>query len=127
MASREYVNKDDWDNDFWKYKYIVTMPLSCEYAINASCEGDAIDYLIDYLEINAPGYLMTMDEANETGYPDDYISGGNHGLYINELSIHITQIIDDDAEIELSGDDITIYVDADNKPIGEFQIVDINS
>ena len=35
--------------------------------------------------------------------------------------------IDDDAEIELSGDDFTIYVDADNKPVGEFQLVDIDS
>jgi hypothetical protein len=32
-----------------------------------------------------------------------------------------------DTEVELSGDDTVIYVDADNKPIGELQLVDINS
>jgi hypothetical protein len=43
-----------------------------------------------------------------------------------ELSRRFFSIIDD-AEIELSGDDKTIYVDADNMPVGEFQLVDINS
>jgi len=92
------VNADDYNEKFWKYNYAVHMTAQgIGFLVNADCEQDAIDEIIDYMEKtgNFPGILMTDEEVEELRaesiadygderYLDDScIQGGNHGRYIH--------------------------------------------
>jgi hypothetical protein len=79
-----YTNKEDWDNSFWMHKYLISMPAigTNHFAVNASCEGDAMDEVIDYCE-KKQWYIMTDEDREEEEYLDEYVMGGNHGIYLN--------------------------------------------
>ena len=76
-----YVNLEDWNNNFWKNKYLISM-LDMRYAVNADHEQDAMDYVIDYCEEKG-WYAMTEQEISEEKYLDEYVNGGNHGIFLN--------------------------------------------
>ena len=84
------VNKDDYEENFWNHNYKITVTAQgLEFIVNANNEQDAIDYLIDYCQEHHPGLLMTHEETFEEEFIDDYICGGNEGLYLNTYNIHI--------------------------------------
>ena len=85
-----YPNKDDWQERFWQNRYKVWLTAQgILFHVNADHEQDAIDYVIDYCEEHLPGLLMTREEEQEEEYLDDYISGGNHGVYLNTYNVRI--------------------------------------
>lgn len=88
--SPTYPNKEDWDNNFWDHNYLIYLD-SVPFAVNANCEQDALDCIIDYCEENCPGFIMTRDEEKDEKYLEDYICGGNHGVYLNTYNIHVTE------------------------------------
>jgi len=88
-----YPNKDDYEDNFWNNNYRVTLTMQgIEFLVNADNKQDAIDYVIDYCQDNIPGLLMTIEEQEQEEYLEDYISGGNEGLYLNTYNINIVEI-----------------------------------
>lgn len=88
-----YPNKDDFDEKFWKHNYKVLLTAQgIEYHVNAANEQDALDFVIDYCEEHHPGLLMTREEQEEEEYLEDYICGGNHGLYLNTHHVFIEEL-----------------------------------
>jgi hypothetical protein len=88
-----YPNKNDYDEHFWKHNYMVLLTSQgIEFIVNADHEGDAIDYVIDYCEENLPGLIMSREEEEEEEYLEEYICGGNHGVYLNTYNIRIEEV-----------------------------------
>ena len=100
MKKKEIVNPDDWNfqkEGFWKSKFKVTMSEhGPELYVNADNCQDALDYAIDYCkEKGWKGLLLDQKEVmelEEDGFLDDYISGGNEGLYLSSIYIRIEQL-----------------------------------
>jgi len=87
------INEDDYAEKFWKHDFEVWVgPHSGPYIINADHEQDALDYLIDWAEENAPGLLFDQEEEAEEEFLDDYYCGGNHGRYLSETEISIKTV-----------------------------------
>ena len=96
-----YPNRDDLTKNFWKnnYKIYVTAQ-GIEFHVNADCEQDAIDYIIDYCadedEGNMPGLVADYRELLDDGITEneinDYICGGNKSLYLTTHNIHIEKL-----------------------------------
>ena len=87
-----YLNKDDYDEQFWCNNYKITVSSQgIIYIVNADCAQDAIDIVIDHCEKEAPGLLWSRDEENEWEM-DDYICGGNHCRYLSTHNVRIEQI-----------------------------------
>lgn len=99
-----FPNIEDWNEDFWPNNYLIQVTAQgIPFAVNAEHEQDAIDYIIDYCEEHMPGLLYTHEEAEELRqesitdygderYIDDYISGGNHCLYLSTHNVHIEKL-----------------------------------
>ena len=92
-----YPNKDDYDEKFWRNNYRVLITgQGIEYIVNADNEQEAIDFIIDHAEENAPGLVASYQELIDDGMSDDeieeYINGGNHCLYLTTHNIHIETI-----------------------------------
>ena len=88
-----FPNREDWANNFWKHNYLIMLTAhGIPFAVNADNEQDALDYVIDYCEEHMPGLLMSHEEEKEEKYLDEYICGGNHGRYLNTLTIQIEEI-----------------------------------
>ena len=88
-----YPNPDDWNNNFWKRYYLVEMVegiFNSSFAVNADCEQDAIDYVIDYCEEHLPGLIMSIEEEEGEEFIEDYVCGGNHDKYLNVQNINIS-------------------------------------
>ena len=93
----EFANKEDYKNQFWKRNYAVTLS---EYGpvviVNADHEQDALDFAIDYAEEKGYEGLFLddadIDELEQEGYLDDYVSGGNHGRYLSSMNVGIEEI-----------------------------------
>jgi hypothetical protein len=84
------INPDDYESRFWARNYRLTVSrFGIEYLVNADCAQSAIDELIDWAEVNAPGYLFTRAEEEREEFIDEYMSGGNHGRTLNTLNIRI--------------------------------------
>ena len=86
---------------FWNNIYLLLVThYGFSYIVNANCEQDALDYLIDYLEEEEHDALLMsteeMIEAEEEGFLEEYPSGGNHGRYIYTHNLRIEQIHQDD-------------------------------
>lgn len=86
---------------FWNKIYLILVSsYGFPYVVNASCEQDAVDYLIDYLEEEENGALLMTREEEEDyrddGYLEEYISGGNHGRYIYTHNVRILPVHQDD-------------------------------
>jgi len=78
-----YVNLEDWNNNFWKNKYLISMPVIGHlFAVNADHEQDAMDYVIDYCDEKG-WYAMTEQDILDEKYLDEYVNGGNHGIFLN--------------------------------------------
>ena len=88
-----FVNPSDYDEGFWGHNYLVRLTAQgIAYAVNASCEQDAIDFVIDYCEEHHPGLLLDDDavaELDKEGFLDEYISGGNHGRHLSTHTVSI--------------------------------------
>jgi len=72
---------------FYNRAYTIELLYGGIYEINADCEGDAIDILIDYFCENKDkfrGYFFTDDELAELTEDDiqSYVFGGNDCKYI---------------------------------------------
>ena len=90
---KHYTNKEDFDSKFWDHNYrILVTAQGIEFIVNADNNQDALDYIIDYCEENLPGLLFSRDEENEKEFLDEYVCGGNKGLYLNTHHIHIEEI-----------------------------------
>jgi hypothetical protein len=76
------------DTQFWKHTYVIGVEYS-SFLVNADNEQEAFDALIDYCKDNAPGLIMT-GEGEE--YLDDYIQGGNEGLYLSSYNVSVQAI-----------------------------------
>ncbi len=88
-----YPNLDDWNESFWKHDYLVHVTAQGTlFAVNADHEQDAIDYVIDYCQEHFPGLVMTREEQEKEEFLEDYLQGGNEGLYLNTMHICIEQI-----------------------------------
>ncbi len=87
----EFVNKEDYNESFWDNDYTITLTRQgFEFVVNADNEQEAMDYLIDYIEDRPErwsGLLFAVDEGID--FPDDYISGGNHGRTLNTTNVRI--------------------------------------
>ena len=91
-----YINQDDFDNNFWGKNYEIRLT-SCgfSYTINAACLGDAIDELIDYLEVDSPGLLFSREDQAKVeadGFEGDYLNGGNHNRIISTMNYRIFEL-----------------------------------
>ena len=90
---QRYPNKEDYEEQFWNHNYKVQVSMQgMEFIVNADCEQDAIDYIIDDCEENYPGLLWSREEEEEQEYLEEYICGGNHGRYLSTHNIHIEEI-----------------------------------
>ena len=102
-----YPNKDNFNEGFWRCNYEIKITRQgITFHVNADCEGDAIDYMIDYIEsMGWNGLLLDQDDINELIcdaiadnredkylYLDEYISGGNYGKYLSTHNIMIKQL-----------------------------------
>lgn len=93
MKTIHYPNKEDWQEQFWKNNYQVWLTVQgIRFHVNADNEQDALDYVIDYCEENLPGLVMTREEELDQEFLEDYISGGNHGRYINTRHVSIRTV-----------------------------------
>ncbi len=93
--TKEIVNVDDWNDNFWGHNYKIWMNAHNAFYVNASCGSDAIDFVIDHCEEHAPGCVYTHEEAAELSDIErgDLICGGNHCLYIASHNVHIEEIV----------------------------------
>ena len=81
QATLEIVNREDRDGHFWAHDYRVTLgAFGNAYGVNADNEQDALDYVMDYCEEHAPGFVMSREDEEECEWPEEYIRAGNHGL-----------------------------------------------
>ena len=82
MNEKIVVNLDD--KDIWKNEYTIQINHVPTHIVFADCLGDAIDYIIDLWEKNEadnPSYFLSDEEIQEEEYPDEIMTGGNHGRY----------------------------------------------
>jgi hypothetical protein len=87
--SRVFANYRDmfWEKDkpFWKncYDVYVGVPIY----VNADNEQDALDFAIDCVEKRKwKGLFLDEKEVEELeaeGFLEEYVCGGNHGLYLS--------------------------------------------
>ena len=74
------VNEDDYREKFWKHNYLVSLGVfGNAYRVNADCEQDALDEVMDYCEQHAPGFVIPR-ENEPVEFEEDYVRAGNHGL-----------------------------------------------
>lgn len=89
-----YANEDE---HFWKKAYVVHLSaIGGAELMNADNEGEALDAAIDYAEEQKwDGLFLSDDEVAELeaeGNLDDYVSGGNHGRYLNDMNVTIIEL-----------------------------------
>ena len=93
LTGINYPNKDDYQENFWNNNYrILVTAQGFEFVVNADCEQEAIDYVIDYCEEEFPNLLMSDKEVNSNDFLEDYVQGGNHSRYFNTFNIHIEKL-----------------------------------
>jgi len=103
-----YPNYDDYKESFWKNNYEVKVTENgITFIVNADNEQEAFDYIIDYCEEKLPGLVSSYDELKEDGYNDqemeDFIQGGNHGLYLTTHYVNLHEIGERKAQKGLGG------------------------
>jgi hypothetical protein len=89
------INPDDLLSNFYGRTFKVSLTgQGIEYLVNASCTGDALDEVIDYLEDHHPMMLLTDQQMEELDQAqlEEYISGGNHGRYLGTHNIRIEEV-----------------------------------
>jgi hypothetical protein len=88
----EYANPRDWATKFWKHNYIVTLDGGIQIAVNADNEGDALDEVIDYCERKRYIGFVASHGDLDPDEQEEYVSGGNHGLYLTTDYLHIKEV-----------------------------------
>ena len=80
-----YLNKEEHDENFWGHSYKIQLGAigTQTFIVNASSLQDAVDEIIDHMEKSNPGMLFSYEEASALEFPEEYISGGNHGRTLN--------------------------------------------
>lgn len=87
-----FANPGEWANKFWKHNYRVTLDLGVAFWVNADCEQDALDYVIDYCEEHRfIGFIASHGEIDEDD-EDVFVCGGNHGLYLTTDTFFIQEV-----------------------------------
>ena len=113
MTTLIYCNPNDWNwnnekwqesmdykyfdhsinSSFWKRNYELNI-FGDSYMVNADCESEAIDAVIDWIYDNNPDFILTEDEIRHiVNYNEDldiYVHGGNYGIYLNITWYDIT-------------------------------------
>jgi hypothetical protein len=88
----EFVNPGDWSSKFWKHNYLVTVTAQgIQFFVNADCEQNALDELIDFCEDRYPGLASDGADLDEDER-EEYFCGGNHGLYLTTDHIQIKEV-----------------------------------
>jgi len=84
-----YPNIDDYRENFWNNNYKVLLTAQgIEFLVNADCEGDALDYIMDYVVDNdMPGLWQ---EYNPEG--EEYTTAGNYGYQFTTHNIRIEKV-----------------------------------
>ena len=79
-----YPNREDYDSNFWEHNYLILMSAigTQAFIVNADNEQDAMDYVIDYCQEHN-WYIMTEEDIETEEYLDEYVHGGNNGIYLN--------------------------------------------
>lgn len=93
-AEMYFVNKDDWQEKFWRNNYHVWLTAQgIQFCVNADCAGDAMDYIMDYCVENKLVGLYTTHEDKDWEKEEEYITAGNNGYQFTTHNIRI-EIID---------------------------------
>ena len=93
-----YPNKYDLETKFWNKNYRISITAQgIDFIVNADSESDAIDFIIDYCQENElSGLVSTYEELKADDCSDteinDYVYGGNEGLYLTTNNIQIIDI-----------------------------------
>lgn len=96
MKKYEYINEQEkfWDHSYKVYLSEYIEPLT----VNANNDQEALDIAIDHAEKQGwEGLFLTADqveEKEEEGTIEDYISGGNHGRYLSSFNVRIEKLED---------------------------------
>ena len=83
------VNIDDLESNFWKHDYLVTVTSQgITFLVNASCEGDALDAVMDHI------VDMELTGLYSKEYIEDYepITAGNYGYLFTTHNIRIQKL-----------------------------------
>ena len=90
------VNPDDIKESFWNSTYLIWVTAQgILFLVNADCEQDAIDEMIDYIEsMKWDGLLLDYNDSDDMEMIEsgDYICGGNHGRYLSTYHIRIESL-----------------------------------
>jgi len=90
------VNPDDILNSFWDNTYLIHLTSqNILFVVNADCEQDAIDEMIDYIEsMQWEGLLLDYNDPDDLEMIEsgNYICGGNHGRYLSTYHIRIEKL-----------------------------------
>ena len=91
-----FVNPDDIKESFWKRDYLIQITrFGIPFIVNADCEQDAIDEIIDYIEaMKWDGLLLDYNDSDDLEMIEsgDYICGGNHSRYLSTYHIRIESL-----------------------------------
>jgi len=89
-----YPNPEDWDQKFYSHDYLVGLTAqNIQFKVNAVCEGEALDWVIDYCEEHKWWGLVNDGTNDYTPEElEEYYQGGNHGLYLTTHHVHVTQL-----------------------------------
>lgn len=84
-------------DEFTKNRYLITIHLGGAYSVDADCEQDALDTVIDYWckdKHKFRGYFLSDEEVEEEEYLEEYLMGGNEGVYTNfhDYELRITEV-----------------------------------
>lgn len=87
-----FVNPGDWQANFWKHNYRITVTeQGIVFYVNAEYEGAALDELVDFCEERYPGLVSDGADLDEDER-EELFCGGNHGLYLTTDYITIKEL-----------------------------------
>jgi hypothetical protein len=88
----EFVNPGDWQSNFWKHNYVITITAQgIKFFVNAEYEGAALAELVDFCADKYPG--LVSDGADlDKDEREEYFCGGNNGLYLTTDHISIQEL-----------------------------------
>jgi hypothetical protein len=94
LQKSNYINSDE---KFWNHSYRIHLHEldSPGILVNANCEQDALDYVIDWHEEKGNmGLFFTNEELDAMTEEErgEYITGGNHCLTCNSYNVRIIEI-----------------------------------
>jgi len=91
-ADPEFVNPDDWARKFWHHNYLITVTAQgIQFFVNADCEQDALDALVDFCEDRYPGLVSDGTDLDEDDR-EELFCGGDHGFYLTTDHIRIKEL-----------------------------------